>query len=38
VITDVDEALRKLLIREIEIKGNEVDIKFDQPSGNGRRG
>jgi len=31
VITDVDEALRKLLIREIEIKGNEVDIKFDQP-------
>jgi len=31
VITDVDEALRKLLIREIEIKGNEIDIKFDQP-------
>ena len=31
MITDVDEALRKLLISEIEIKGNEVDIKFDQP-------
>lgn len=31
MITDVDEALRKLLIREIEIKGNEVDVKFDQP-------
>ena len=31
MITDVDEALRKLLIREIEIKGNEVDVVFDQP-------
>jgi hypothetical protein len=31
VIADVDEVLRKLLIREIEIKGNEVDIQFDQP-------
>jgi hypothetical protein len=32
VIPDVDEVLRKLLIREIEIDGNEVDIMFDQPS------
>jgi hypothetical protein len=31
VIRDVDEVLRQLLIREIEIKGNEVDIVFDQP-------
>ena len=31
MITDVDEALRKLLLQEIAIKGNEVDIKFDQP-------
>lgn len=27
----VDEALRKLLIYEIDIKENEVDIQFDQP-------
>jgi len=31
MIHDVDEALRKLLIREIELKKNEVDIQFDQP-------
>lgn len=31
MIADVDEALRKLIIREVEIKGNEVDIQFDQP-------
>jgi len=31
VIADVDEVLRKLLMREIEIKGNQVDIQFDQP-------
>jgi hypothetical protein len=31
VIADVDEVLRKLLIREIEIKGNEVEVQFDQP-------
>ncbi len=31
MIADVDEVLRKLLIREIEIKDNEVDIQFDQP-------
>jgi hypothetical protein len=31
VIPDVDEALRKLLTYEIDIKGNEVDIQFDQP-------
>lgn len=31
MIPDVDEVLRKLLIREIEIEGNEVDILFDQP-------
>jgi len=32
VIPDVDEVLRKLLIQEIEIDGNEVDIAFDQPT------
>lgn len=31
MIADVDEVLRKLIIREIEIKGNEVDVQFDQP-------
>ncbi len=31
MIADVDEALRKLLIREIGFKDNEVDIQFDQP-------
>jgi hypothetical protein len=31
VIPDIDEVLEKLLIKEIEIKGNEVDIQFDQP-------
>jgi hypothetical protein len=31
MIPDVDEVLRQLLIREIEIDGNEVDIMFDQP-------
>jgi hypothetical protein len=31
VIADIDDALRKLLIREIPIKRNEVDIQFDQP-------
>ena len=31
MIADIDEVLRKLLIREIDIKGNEVDIAFDQP-------
>jgi hypothetical protein len=31
VIADVDEVLRRLLIREIEIKDNEVDIHFDMP-------
>lgn len=31
MIHDVDEVLRKLLIQEIEIEGNEVDILFDQP-------
>jgi hypothetical protein len=31
MIADVDEALRKLLIREIDIKDNEVDVQFDQP-------
>lgn len=31
MIAAVDEVLRKLLIREIEIKDNEVDIQFDQP-------
>ncbi len=31
MIADVDEALRKLLIREIDIQDNEVDVQFDQP-------
>ena len=31
MLSDVDEVLRKLLIREIDIQGNEVDIQFDQP-------
>jgi hypothetical protein len=31
VIADLDEVLRDLLIREIDIKDNEVDITFDQP-------
>jgi hypothetical protein len=31
VIHFVDEALRKLLTYEIDIKDNEVDIQFDQP-------
>ena len=31
MIPDVDEVLRKLLIREIDIQGNEVDIQFDAP-------
>ena len=31
MIPDVDEVLRNLLIQEIEIKGNDVDIVFDQP-------
>lgn len=32
MINDLDEVLRKLLIREIPIKNSEVEIKFDQPS------
>jgi hypothetical protein len=31
VIADVDEVLRQLLIREVEIKDNEIDIAFDLP-------
>ncbi len=31
MIADVDEALRKLLTYEIDIKDNEVDVQFDQP-------
>ncbi len=31
MIQDVDEVLRKLLIREIDIESNEIDIQFDQP-------
>jgi hypothetical protein len=31
VISDLDEVLRKLLIREIDLQENEVDITFDQP-------
>ena len=29
---DLDETLRQLLIRELPVKKNEIDIKFDQPS------
>ncbi len=32
MIADVDEVLRKVLIREIEIEGNEIDIQFDSPN------
>ena len=31
MIADVDEVLRRLLVQEIDIKGNEVDIVFDMP-------
>ncbi len=31
MINDLDETLRKLLIREIPIKNGEVEISFDQP-------
>jgi len=31
LIVEIDEILRTLLLREIEIQGNEVDVKFDQP-------
>lgn len=31
MIDDLDEALRELLIRELPIRGNEIDIAFDQP-------
>jgi len=31
VIADVDEILRKLLLREMEIKRSEIEIQFDQP-------
>jgi len=31
MINDLNEVLRQLLIREIPIKNNEVEIKFDQP-------
>lgn len=31
MIDELDEALRELLIRELPVKGHEVDIAFDQP-------
>jgi hypothetical protein len=31
MIEELDDVLRRLLIREMPIKNNEVDIKFDQP-------
>lgn len=31
MIADVDEVLRNMLIREMDIKRNEVEIQFDQP-------
>lgn len=31
MLGDVDEALRKLFIREIPIRDNQVDVTFDQP-------
>ena len=32
MISDLDQVLRQLLIREIPVKNSEVDIQFDQPS------
>jgi hypothetical protein len=32
MIDDLDEALRRLLVRELPVKKSEIDIKFDQPS------
>ncbi len=32
MIDDLDDALRDLLIREMPIKGNEIDISFGQPN------
>ena len=31
MISEIDEVLKKLLLQEMEIKGNAVDIQFDQP-------
>jgi hypothetical protein len=31
MIEDLDEVLRQLLIRDLPIKNNEVEVKFDQP-------
>jgi len=31
VIVEIDEALKNLLMQEIDIQGNEVDINFEQP-------
>lgn len=31
MIDDLDEALRRLLIRELPIANNEIDVKFDHP-------
>ena len=31
MISDLDEVLRQLLIRELPVKNSEVDIEFDQP-------
>lgn len=30
-ISDLDETMKKLLVRELPIKNSEVDVKFDQP-------
>ncbi len=32
MLTDIDQVLRQLLIRELPIKNSEVEINFDQPS------
>jgi len=34
MITDLDETLKQLLIKEMPIENNEVDIKFDLPKRN----
>ncbi|RLC55156.1 MAG: DUF4255 domain-containing protein, partial [Chloroflexota bacterium] len=31
MLTDLDETLKQLLIKNIPIKNNEVDIQFDLP-------
>ena len=32
MIADLDETIRRLLIRELPVKNGEIDIKFNQPA------